>query len=363
MEREVLEKAANLRDYPVTRRDLERFLSVVAERQPVDLWDVIRHSDEYVRVVMEIFEALKEENCVGVDDEGRLRLTEKGRLLMEKVEAKAAETPTISSLEDHGIKLPPKWRKILDEVRRLYTEVIPKDAYDQAPLLPEAAVRKAFYIYARGDVAGKSVVMVGDDDLLSIIFALTGEVKMTLAMDIDNQLLSTIKNYSEKHGLPVETVQHDLQLPIPENLSGAFDTFVTEPPDTVDGITLFVSRGVELLRKEPGMVGYCGVSTTACPPDGLMEIQSRFLKMGLLISAWLPKFNQYPPVRTELKHVEVPDFYDPFYPPKKVWYISDLVRIKTTGWTRPYFKGRYEGEIADYDGDAMCYRSDRGGAI
>jgi len=356
MEQALRKTAEKLRDYPVTKHDLQRFLCVVAERQPVDLWDVIHHSDQYVRVVMEIFEALKNEGFLDVDEAGRLMLTEKGKELMEQSDTKAAEIPSITSLGDYGISLPEKWRKILDEVRRLYAEVVPKDAYDQAPLLPEAAVRKAFYIYARGDVAGKRIVMVGDDDLLSLIFAMTGECVSTLAVDIDGQLLATIKGCAEKNNLPVETLQHDLREPVPQGFCGRYDTFVTEPPDTVDGITLFVSRGAQFLKEEPGTVGYCGVSTTACPPAGIAEIQRRFLQMGFAISAWLPKFNHYPPVRTELKHVEVPDFYDPFYPPKKIWYISDLVRIKRLVMRRPFFEGRYEGEIADYDIDAKRYR-------
>ncbi|RKY11705.1 MAG: hypothetical protein DRP82_07285, partial [Planctomycetota bacterium] len=72
MEKALRQTAEKLRNYPVTKRDLERFLCVVAERQPVDLWDVIHHSDEYVRVVMEIFEVLKNEGFVDVDGEGRL---------------------------------------------------------------------------------------------------------------------------------------------------------------------------------------------------------------------------------------------------------------------------------------------------
>ena len=356
MEKTLRQAAEKLRKYPVTKHDLERFLCVVAERQPVDLWDVIHHSDEYVRVVMEIFEVLKNEGFVDVDGKGRLTLTGKGKELMGELGARAADTPTITSLASYGIELPPKWQKILEEARRLFTEVVPKDAYDQAPLLPESAVRKAFYIYARGDVAGKRIAAVGDDDLLSIIFALTGEVQQTLALDIDAKLLATIREYAQKQRLPVETLQHDLREPLPQNVRSRFHTFVTEPPDTVEGITLFVSRGVELLQDEPGMVGYCGISTTACPPAGIAEIQKRFTEMGLVVSAWLPKFNQYPPVRTELKHVEVPDFYDPFYPPKKVWYMSDLVRIKTTRSSRAYYEGRFEGEIADYDKDAARFR-------
>ena len=352
----LLERAGRLRSYPVPKRSLARFLQSVAEREPLDLWTLIRTGEEYVRVTMELLEALVEADCVTVDADGKLRLTDDGRALCESLGVRAAPEPAVTGLGACGLKLTESFQKILETLRVIYTEVVPKDRFDQAPLLPEAAILKAYYIWRRGDVVGKRIVCVGDDDLLSLAFALTGETAGTLAVDIDDRLLGLIADYAKKHGLSVEVLEHDVTEPIPEAHRSGYDTFVTEPPDTVNGVTLFVSRGVELLRDEPGTTGYCGVSTTACPPAGIAAIQRNFLEMGLRISAWLPKFNRYPPVRTELKHVEVPGFYDPFYPPRTVWYVSDLVRLKTTSAARPLIDGKFTEPIADYEADALEYR-------
>jgi len=345
-----------LRGYPVPVESLRSFLRLLLENQPVDLWGLIRRSDEYIRIVMGLFEALKDGGFVEVDDAGRLSVTENGLRLAERLGVRTLGDGLSADVRRYEFELPSRFVEILDEIRRIYTGVVPKDGFDQAPLLPEAAVRKAFYITQMGDVSGKDVVMVGDDDLLSLIFAMTGLPRNVAALDIDPQVLGVIADYSKKLGLSVETYEQDLCRRIPDGLRGRFDTFVTEPPDTVDGITLFVSRGVELLKGEAGKVGYCGVSTTACPPVGILQLNRNFTEMGLQVSIWLPKFNEYPPVRTELKHIEVPDFYDPFYPPDTVWYISDLVRLKTTKRTKPLIEGEYEGNIADYEGDARRYR-------
>jgi len=228
--------------------------------------------------------------------------------------------------------------------------------YDQAPRLPKSAVSKVAYAISKGDATNKSVVCIGDDDLTSIIFALSGVPKRILAVDIDKYLLEMIEEYSEKNRLAIETLHHDLKKPIPERYRNSFDLFITEPPDTVDGISLFVSRGVELLKNGDGMIGYCGISPTACPPLGLLEVQRNFTSMGLLITERIPKYSDYPPHRTELKHVEVPDCYDAFYPPEKVWYSADLLRLKTTAKTTPLFEGVFKGSLANYRGDSQRYQ-------
>lgn len=352
----VLESATRFREYPVPPESLRRFLRLLMIYQPTDLWELIRLSDEYIRIMMGLFEALTEQDCVTIDEQGRLSFTEEGYRFAEHLGVKPPDEPIRGEVRKYEFELPRRFVEILDEIRRIYTEVVPKDDFDQAPLLPEAAVRKAFYITQLGDLNGKDVVTVGDDDLLSLIFAMTGEPHRVVALDIDTQVLNVIAEHAERLRLPVETFEHNLCYDIPDELMGIFDTFVTEPPDTVDGIRLFVSRGVQLLRKETGRVGYCGVSTTACPPAGIVELNRSFVEMGLQISVWLPKFNEYPPVRTELKHIEVPDFYDPFYPPDKVWYISDLVRLKTTKSPKPLIEGEYKSRITDYEGDAARYR-------
>jgi len=77
--------------------------------------------------------------------------------------------------------------------------------------------------------------------------------------------------------------------------------------------------------------------------------------MGLVITDRLPKYSSYPPHRTELKHVEVPDCYDNFYPLKNRWYVSDLIRLKTTKDTKPMFRS-YKGKLANYRDDAARFQ-------
>jgi len=352
----MLRSARRFKRFPTSGLDMERFLTLLYEQQPVDLWELTRKSDAYVRVLLSLLFTLEKDGFISIASDGRMKLTKQGLKLAKYFMIKKIENPLIEPEQKMGLRLAPKFKMILETVRGLYQDVIPQNRFDQAPLLPESAVYKVAYAISKGDATNKSVVCVGDDDLTSIIFALSGVPKRVLAVDIDKYLLEMIEEYSEKKGLGIETLQFDLREPVPSEYKNSFDLFMTEPPDTVVGITLFVSRGVELLKKAEGMTGYCGISPTACPPLGLLQIQKDFTSMGLLIADRIPKYSDYPPHRTELKHVEVPDCYDAFYPPKKVWYSADLLRLKTTKETKPLFNDVFKGKLANYSQDSQRFQ-------
>ncbi len=352
----MLKRARRFKRFPVSALDLEKFLSFLYQRQPVDLWDLVRQSEAYVRVVLSLLFVLEKDGYLSIADDGKMMLTKQGVKLARYFEVKRGVKVWSKEEEKPEERLSPKFKRILKIVSELHERLTPQNIYDQAPLLPESAILKVAYAIDKGDATNKSVVCVGDDDLTSIIFALSGVPKRILAIDIDKYLLEMIEEYSDKNGLGIETLQHDLRKPIPEEYRGSFDLFITEPPDTVDGISLFVSRGVELLKSADGMIGYCGISSTACPPLGLLEIQKRFTTMGLVVTDRIPKYSDYPPHRTELKHVEVPDCYDAFYPPAKPWYSADLLRLKTTTKTAPLFADVFKGPLANYKADSQRYQ-------
>lgn len=354
--RTMLRSAKRVKRFPVSRTDMERFLALLYEQQPVDLWDLTRESDIYVRVILSLLSVLEKNGFVSIANDGKLTLTKEGLQLVRYLSVRRKIKPFIESKYRMGLSLTPRFKTILETVRELHKLITPQNIYDQAPLMPEAAVYKVAYAINKGDATNKNVVCIGDDDLTSVIFALSGMPKRVLAIDVDKYLLEIIEEYSERNGLGIETLQHDLRKPIPGEYSGSFDLFITEPPDTVDGITLFTSRGVELLRQGDGMIGYCGISLTACPPLGLLQIQKDFTQMGLLITDRIAKYSDYPPHRTELKHVEVPDCYDAFYPPEKVWYSADLLRLKTTGETKPLFTDVFKGRLAGYKIDSQRFQ-------
>lgn len=347
---EILKAASRFRKVPVTRAALVEVSRLLYENKHIDLWDIYKNSEGFLEIVIGIIETLRRKRFLAVKNK-EFYLTPKGKKFTKELIVKGRPKKLICKPE--WIKLNAEYKKILLKVRRIYKGFTPKDKYDQAPLLPEAAVWKVAYGIQKGDIAGKSVVCIGDDDFISLILALTEMPKDVLAIDVDTEVLGLIKGYAKKLKVPVKTLRHDLRKPIPKEYRNKFDTFITEPPDTVLGYCLFVSRGVELLKKEPGMAGYAGLTPTACPLLGLLAVQEKITKMGLVISDYLPKFSIYPSVRTELKDVYVPDYVE--YPPTKPWYVSDLIRLRTTKVTKPLYKAVTSG-IANYRQDSLFYR-------
>lgn len=352
----MLKSASVYKRFPVYRNDLERFIAFLYLHQPIDLWDLIHKIDMYIRTILSLLYVLERNKFVSIASDGKLHLTRQGTALARHLSVATKISPFARRDSNLHPELSPRFRDIAEKIRELNSKIAPQNRFDQAPLMPEASVRKAAYAINRADVAGKSIACVGDDDLISIVLALSGTPTRILAIDIDKYLLEAIEEFSEKNNMTIETLQLDLREPIPPPYRNSFDLFITEPPDTVNGITLFVSRGVELLKQGEGMIGYVGISPTACPPRGLLQIQQNFAHMALLITDRLPKYSDYPPHRTELKHIEVPDCYDAFYPPQKVWYSADLVRVRTSRETASLIEGNFKGRLADYRGDSQHFQ-------
>ncbi|MEK6852571.1 MAG: bis-aminopropyl spermidine synthase family protein [Nanoarchaeota archaeon] len=347
---EILKSASKIKNFPVAEASLHEVGRLLYENRAIDLWDIYYGSEEYIRVVIGIVEALRRRKLLSAKKE-QLHLTPKGRVFFKELLQKELSRDFITDIEP--IRLNKRYKKILTQVKQIYKKFTAKDKFDQAPLMPDAAVKKVAYAIQKGDIVGRSVVCVGDDDFTSIILALTGLPKEVLAVDLDKEVLGLIEEHSKKFKVPVKTLHHDLRKPIPKAYQGKYDTFISEPPDTVLGFTMFVSRGIELLKKKPGYVGYAGVTQTACPPLGMLKIQETLTRMGVIIVGYIPKFSTYPSIRTELKQVYVPEYVE--YPPTKPWYISDLVRLKTTKATKPLYK-TVTKKIAWYRRDAMTYR-------
>jgi DNA-directed RNA polymerase subunit RPC12/RpoP len=78
---------------------------------------------------------------------------------------------------------------------------------------------------------------------------------------------------------------------LPAGLAGGFDVVLTDPPYTVAGAQLFLSRAVSGLAPEPGR--HVFFSFGARRPDETLEVQRAIAEMGLVIRSLQPGFNKY----------------------------------------------------------------------
>ena len=166
---------------------------------------------------------------------------------------------------------------------------------DQSHASAETAIRRAVYLYEHDAVEGRSMIFVGDDDLTSIAVGMLAAhlgafPRRLCVLDIDDRLVDYISSASS--GLfQVDTFQHDLRDPLPVELESQFDVFFTDPPYTIDGLRLFVERGVRALKAVSGKLAF--ISFGRKSPSESVDIARTFVEHDLALIEVTPDFNRY----------------------------------------------------------------------
>jgi predicted methyltransferase len=110
-------------------------------------------------------------------------------------------------------------------------------------------------------------------------------------LDIDERFLKYIEGIAKDEGLPIECYKADLRQPLDSELIEQYDCFFTDPPYTMQGMELFLSRGISALKRESGLAIFFSFAHKT--PDFNLNMQWAFLDMGLIISDIMPRFNKY----------------------------------------------------------------------
>lgn len=200
------------------------------------------------------------------------------------------ETKWIESLKDILV--------ILEELFALRPSVDVQ--IDQSKYTPETSLRRAILCLKQHALIGKKILCVGDDDLVSVSIGLLLQrlfpdgghtVTHVDVLDIDKRFLSYIEMIAKERRLPIECHRLDLREPLLENLNRQYDSFFTDPPYTLQGMGLFVSRGIQALKREKGLPIFLSFAHKS--PPFMLAMQREFVRMGLTVSAKFPQFNAY----------------------------------------------------------------------
>jgi predicted methyltransferase len=257
-------------------------------------------------------------------------LTEKGRSYVTKTLGftvdKLLFCPTCLGRK---VPIPNQYAPILvklQECSRLRPK--PYTWLDQAFATPQTMLLRALYILEEGDVEGRNILFLGDDDLTSVATGLLRAAKRITVIDIDDRILDLIASIAEKEELQIECIRHDLRIPLSSKLKDAYDVVFTDPPYTMEGLKVFVSRGIEALKKRKGASVYLAFAHK--PPEGMLKLQRAISDMGLVIREMVPRFNVYEGA-------------------EMLANTTFLARLETTGETKPSITKRYEGKL--YSGE------------
>lgn len=221
---------------------------------------------------------------------------------------------------------------------------LPTNVYDQGVIDNESALSRFLYMLSRGDLFKKKIIILGDDDLMSILFSLSGIVDEVIVLEIDERLVNFINTIKKEKNLKnIEAYVYDARDPIDDIFKNKFDTFFTDPVETVEGLLIFVSRMVEALKGDR-CSGYFGLTSIESNIDKWLRIQKSLNEMNLIITDIIRNFSYYKLsdniVESDLLIVKENPFN--IKNPEKIWYNSHLYRVEINGEKKPKYTGKVD---------------------
>lgn len=200
-----------------------------------------------------------------------------------------------------------------------------KREIDQFRAIPETVINKIRFLYKKGELEGRTLMFMGDNDLASIIAASTHLPKNITVFDIDKELVSLINQLNKEKDLEIKCIEYNAKKEFPKGFRSKFDVSITDPPYTLEGIRLFISRCIQGNRRENGAIvinyGYSIRSR-----EKVLPIQNVLTEMGLLMEEVIPEFSRY-------------------FSAQSIGCQSSLYVCRTTPKTRHLVKGEFKTNI------------------
>ena len=328
-------------------------LRVIARHEPVPSSEIARRTELPVPIVAAVCNELRKR---GVVDRARpVRLTAAGRAGVAPLGGGGAEgiTGQCPCCEGRGVVIPDRAAALLPALERAAAAMpAAKLDLDQTHCTADTKLRRVLRMHEAGALAGQRVLVLGDDDLVSVAIAAvaaelgTGFRPRRLAVvDCDRDLLGYLGGVLDGLGLSADLVEHDVREPLPAPLAGAFDVVTTDPPYTVAGAELFLSRAVTALAGGGG--GHVFLSFGARRPEETLATQRLLSAMGLTVRSLVPGFNSYTGAGI-------------------LGGTSHLYQLRATAGSRPTITGGFRGPLysaASRAAAARPYRCARCGAV
>jgi predicted methyltransferase len=305
----------------------------ISRTEPVAVRAVSQLAELPVPIVTAICNELRKR---GVVDRSRpVRLTEAGREVFGG--GQPGLTARCPECGGRGVSSPEVAARLTAELSEA-AEAAPeaKPELDQTHCTVDTKIARVLALHESGALAGTRILLLGDDDLVSVAITrftglhgtagrgsaatregavalqnagdddavalhaagglagaagLAGRVRQLTVVDTDQDVLDCIAAQTADSGLDLRLVRHDLRQPLPADLVGGFDVACTDPPYTVAGAELFLSRAVAALA--PGGGQHVFFSFGARRPDDMLRTQQLIAGLGLVLRGLTPNFNEY----------------------------------------------------------------------
>jgi N4-bis(aminopropyl)spermidine synthase len=305
-------------------------LSAVLAAEPAAVREVARLSELPVPIVAASCNELRKHGII--DSRRPVRLTDSGRAAVAAATGAARPRVTCPECGGRGEIVPPELADLAARLHRIAAGTpSAKAELDQTHCTVDTKLGRVLRLQQARALAGQRIILLGDDDLISVALAhyaeligSTGAIRRLTVVDTDADILAWIDQTVADTGVLVETVLHDLRRPLPANLTAGFDVVLTDPPYTVAGARLFLSRAISALVPQPGR--HVFFSFGARRPDETIAVQLAMAEMGLVVRSLAAGFNEYVGAGV-------------------LAGTSNLYHLRTTAGARPLIDGGYDGPL------------------
>jgi predicted methyltransferase/DNA-directed RNA polymerase subunit RPC12/RpoP len=296
--------------------------------EPAAVRKISRATELPVPIVSAICNELRKR---GVVDRARpVQLTAHGRELFGATGDEVAAEATCPACAQREIVVPaslaPVARRLAAFADRAPT---PRVELDQVHCDVETKIRRVLALHEAGALDGRRILLLGDDDLISLAIFLVAErlgvqPARVIVVEVDPALVGFLR----RAPFNVHVVAHDLRDPLPATLRGSIDTVFTDPPYTVEGATLFLSRAAEAVSGQSRADVFFAFGGKR--PDDLLRVQRAIAEMGFVVRRLVRNFNEYRGAGA-------------------LGGVSHLYQLASTSELRPLIAARYDGDL--YTGD------------
>jgi len=309
---------------------------MILSRKDTDFFEIVSKSNYTAKEILDELKKLSDEKIIKEKD---------GIFSLEnKIDKKISTSFLCDKCNGRGVydnlNLWSTLIKEYDEIAK--NRPLPTNVYDQGVIDNESAISRFLYMLSRGDLYKKKIIILGDDDLMGILFSLSGIVDEITVLEIDERLVNYINSVKKEKNLKnIEVYTYDARDPLEDIFKNKFDTFFTDPVETVEGLLIFVSRMVEALKGDR-CSGYFGLSSIESNIDKWFRIQKSLNEMNLVITDIRRNFSYYKLndniIESDLLIVKENPFK--IKNPNKLWYNSHLYRVEVNGEKKPKYTGK-----------------------
>jgi N4-bis(aminopropyl)spermidine synthase len=277
-------------------RGVRAVLAAVARLEPVSTRRLARTVDLPVPIVASVCGELRKRAVVA--EERPTQLTLLGRELFAAGGLELHRAATCPRCAGRGLVVRAELKPLLDEMKQIAWAAPPaRSELDQCHCTPETKLRRVLALHEADALVGRRVLFLGDDDLTSLAIervvrrlGSTASIASLAVVDLDRAVVEHVSRALVDAPFPSLCVELDLREPLPLSLRGAFDTVVTDPPYTVAGADLFLTRAAEALDASGGDVFF---SFGSRRPGVALLVQRRIVEQGFAIVRLQRDFNEY----------------------------------------------------------------------